>query len=80
MKTLSRRSFDQNAAAAAAGTAMLPVLAKGWFELAGAEAPGYFETRVRDHRRAVPQGARARRSPRAATSPSSTSSTRSATA
>lgn len=43
MALLTRREFLRSAAAAAAGTAMLPVLTKGWFTLAAAEDPGYFE-------------------------------------
>ena len=43
MALLTRRDFLRNSAAAAAGTAMLPVLGKGWYSLAAAEAPGYFE-------------------------------------
>ena len=44
MKTLSRRSFIRTTAAAAAGTLIIPRLSGGWFCLAGADAPAYFET------------------------------------
>lgn len=43
MPVLTRRDFLRSSAVAAAGTLMLPVLTKGWYSLAAAEAPGYFE-------------------------------------
>ena len=43
MPLLTRRDFLRNSAAAAAGIAVLPALGKGWYSLAAAEAPGYFE-------------------------------------
>ena len=47
MPVLTRRDFLRNSAVAAAGTLMLPVLTKGWYSLAAAEAPGYFERELR---------------------------------
>ena len=43
MQGLSRRVFLHNTAWAAGGAVALPVLSKGWFALAAADAPGYFE-------------------------------------
>jgi TldD protein len=44
MKHISRRDFIRTGAAAAAGTIAVPtILTKGWYALAQAEAPGYFE-------------------------------------
>ena len=43
MPLLTRRDFLRNSAVAAAGIAVLPALGKGWYSLAAAEAPGYFE-------------------------------------
>ena len=43
MKTISRRSFLQTGATAAAATMAAPILSGGWYGLAQAESPGYFE-------------------------------------
>ncbi len=43
MKKVSRRSFIRTTAAAAAFTAATPLLSKGWYGLARADASGYFE-------------------------------------
>jgi len=44
MKHITRRAFIKAGATMAASTVAIPtVLSKGWYTLAGAEAPGYFE-------------------------------------
>jgi len=43
MKLISRRSFLKTTASAAAVAAASPVMARGWYGLVDAEAPGYFE-------------------------------------
>jgi len=44
MKKISRRSFLKTSAAAAAAVAVTsPALSTGWYSLAGADKPGYFE-------------------------------------
>jgi TldD protein len=44
MKSITRRDFIRTSAAAAAGTVAVPtILSKGWYGLARAEGPGYFE-------------------------------------
>ena len=43
MQELSRRVFLRNTAWAAGGAVVLPVLSGGWYTLAAAELPGYFE-------------------------------------
>lgn len=43
MKKITRRSFLKSSAAAAAVTIATPVLPKGWYGLARADSPGYFE-------------------------------------
>jgi TldD protein len=43
MKRISRRSFLKTGATAAAATMAAPILSGGWYGLAQAEAPGYFE-------------------------------------
>jgi TldD protein len=43
MRLISRRSFLESGAAASAATFAAPVLSRGWYSLAGADVPGYFE-------------------------------------
>ena len=44
MKTITRRSFLKTTGTAAVAAVAVPVLPKGWFELARADKPGYFES------------------------------------
>ena len=43
MKKVTRRSFIKTSTAAAALTAATPLLPRGWYRLARADSPGYFE-------------------------------------
>ena len=43
MKKITRRSFLKSTATAAAVSIATPVLSKGWYSLARADSPGYFE-------------------------------------